>query len=662
MSYINWIEFAKNKTILASFTKPENSIAWMDCVTGTEFYISRSDYDRYYKIIIDKISDYNPDEIIEYMDEKGIQNSFPYLMHDTVPFLLRDASRIFVLFSYIYYGDIFDKSTLRKDAYEVFFSNKKDKFPKSWESLQKFSVNKAIANSDANIKILKGGSYKIKKYYLENNDLKDMRGASYILKIIGEKMVPDLIRKKYIEETIIYAGGGNFFAVLPSNAGANLPYMLEQIYHDYALCVENAFVMVDFTLNQLLDDYKNVMGKVEMKLDERKKIKLYNTTCPETPFWDDGVIALGDETIKIDAKKIMTDSSCKFCGVRKARYKMLYGEGEEICGSCLHKHLVGREEKHGYIEEFRKFAGTKVDDEPQTLEDLKDANGYTSVLYGDGNNMGAIVQNIKNLAEMMYFSRKVKIASKAALYSALKEADIGTKFEIIAIGGDDIFVIVPGNSAVDISIRLIELFNESFKNQSVSENEDKYSSTMSVGLCIAKYNTPVRLMLHHAEEVLGNAKKISRANSLKKVDNGSMDFIVLDTVEENIRHTRNDSKKECHITMLPYSLNMAKDMVSIVKDMKQDNCVKKTSLYRMRRAVEKMDLFESMLFYDYTQAKNKKILDKVFKSHCMAGLNWLNGYYRFEKGDKPYSPWRDILDLWDFCGGDRYGENNREKI
>lgn len=661
MKYINWSEFVINKKISASNTIPENSTVWKDTVTGTVFYILKADYDRYYRIIAENISRMSADEIVKYMDGEGMQNSFPYIINNHASLLLRDASRIFVLLSYIYYGDGGNKHKLRKDAYDAFFSMQYDKFSKSWEGLNAISDQHSL-KYDSNIKILKGGSYKIKRYYLENNDLKDMRGASYLLKMLGEKLIPDMIRDKYIEECIIYAGGGNLLAVLPDYSDPNLPYMLERMYHNYTLSAQNAFIMVDSTLKSLFFDYKKVMRDVEQELEERKRIKIYNSTCPESPFLDDGNILLGDEIIKIDAEKITKSQSCKLCRSRTASYKMLYGDREEVCGSCLHKHLVGRKEKHGYFEEFRVFAGISNDDEPQTMEDIKDKNGYAAAIYGDGNNFGAIVQNVGNLAQMMYFSRKVRSASKDALYLALKEADIGTRFEIVAIGGDDIFTIVPGEYAIDISIRLIELFNDSFKNYSAAENENMYGATLSVGVCIGKYNTPIRLMLEHAEELLTSAKEISRVNSIKNTDDGSMDFIILDSVKEDIKSMRNDKDREYHNTLLPYTLQTAKDMTGIVRKLKQNSRVKKVNLYNMLQAVEKLDLFESMLFYDYNQARHKGIMDDIFKSYNMKGLKWFNGYYKSSENSKPYSPWKDILDLWDFCGGGKYEEHNSEEI
>ena len=56
---------------------------------------------------------------------------------------------------------------------------------------------KIIGASDSSSKIvlLKGGSYKIKQYYLEDNVPRDIRGASMNLAYVEEKVIPNYIEK-----------------------------------------------------------------------------------------------------------------------------------------------------------------------------------------------------------------------------------------------------------------------------------------------------------------------------------------------------------------------------------------------------------------------------------------------------------------------------------
>jgi hypothetical protein len=63
----------------------------------------------------------------------------------------------------------------------------------------------------------------------------------------------------------------------------------------------------------------------------------------------------------------------------------------------------------------------------------------------------------------MYFSRTAKIASEEALAEALENSSINGKYEIIAVGGDDIFIITTGKGSIDFTVKLIKAFNENSK-------------------------------------------------------------------------------------------------------------------------------------------------------------------------------------------------------
>ena len=58
---------------------------------------------------------------------------------------------------------------------------------------------KIIGASDSSSKIvlLKGGSYKIKQYYLEDNVPRDIRGASMNLAYVEEKVIPNYIENHF---------------------------------------------------------------------------------------------------------------------------------------------------------------------------------------------------------------------------------------------------------------------------------------------------------------------------------------------------------------------------------------------------------------------------------------------------------------------------------
>jgi len=64
--------------------------------------------------------------------------------------------------------------------------------------------------------------------------------------------------------------------------------------------------------------------------------------------------------------------------------------------------------------------------------------------------------------------------TKRCVYQSINEVmGNDAMFEAIALGGDDIFIIVPGNRSLEITNKIIEKFDGAFENK----------MTMSAGNC-----------------------------------------------------------------------------------------------------------------------------------------------------------------------------------
>jgi CRISPR-associated protein Cmr2 len=121
------------------------------------------------------------------------------------------------------------------------------------------------------------------------------------------------------------------------------------------------------------------------------------------------------------------------------------------------------------------------------------SNGFVAYIYADGNNMGGYIQQqIKTPEEYHEFSNDIFEATKDAVYYALaehltprqlnnlsesKEQEINNQsddwihpFEIIAIGGDDVLIIVPADKALEIGHTIGVKFEELL----LAKNPDKY--------------------------------------------------------------------------------------------------------------------------------------------------------------------------------------------
>ncbi|ADL70083.1 haloacid dehalogenase [Thermoanaerobacterium thermosaccharolyticum] len=656
-----YIDFADEKVRYEKL--PGGYISWVDIVTGTNYCMKMDDYEKKFKKIVDDISIMGSDEIYEYL--KNDVDEIPYIRpykdkKDVKAPSLKDAATLAVCFAYA----MDNSNDVRLEMYHHFFEIEKS---------QSESINTALKMVDmlalggkfedsirnADIKIIKGGVYKTKKYIVENNDIKCLRGSSYLLDNINRVRIPDYFKRRFIPESIIYCGGGNVFAVVPDN-DIDIDYDLERLYEDVTITAQSAFISYKTTLKDLLNDYKEVIRDCEEMLEDRKKLKLYLNVDPNCGDINKGIEDKDMVINEIMHKPIESGAKliCKFCNLRDAHYTIQTSEGEKgVCLSCLHKIEAGTHAKSGFHEDFQRmhlkkfgqgqYGGKKV----QGLDEIGafKNNGYMALIYGDGNNFGNIIKNIKNVYEMMYFSRKAESSAFKATLEAIRkgyEAE-GEEipFEVIELGGDDIFIITPAKSSLIMASKLIETFDKEFQNK--SDINKSTNVTMSIGVAISKYSTPIRNMFELANKLLKKAKSYS-----KKMDNkiGTVSFAVLESnMYLELDRDKGSNYDFIHQGILNYTwIDMTK-LINLVLKMKESKKMMKNHIYKLRDAASMMLPLEFKLFYMYDRSRSniediEKGLVEIANGCFEEGLFRLSG----ENGMEYHSPWYDITEIWDY--------------
>jgi CRISPR-associated protein Cmr2 len=703
--YINWNMYVDNDLKITSETPEGDFYKWQDCISGTRFFLKPEDYKTNIDELKNIITDMPIDDIGKFIDNPYIdpkESNKHKLRIRTMPFFIskdraitfREAIRLYVLFAYIWEIEVNnkvpqDKDDFRKKAYVEFFDDSKRNKgaykileeminEKYSESPSKVDTNQAQAVdniSGIRVKLLQGGSYKIKKYYLENNKLKDMRGASVLLDFIESKPVCEYITERYIKECVIYAGGGKVLCILPSGADDEIPFDLENIYYKYTISAQCAFVLSEpLNLSALIkrDTFNQCIKQTENAIDQRMKLKLYNPDVATSTFYKNGTFSMEIDKIKLERKILeCTDNdSCKLCNIKKARY--IINEDMKFCAGCMHKHFVGKEFKRHQYDRFKPIEDKEdKSDSHDILDDIKDNTGYISLIYADGNSFGTIKSKLNCISDLMYFSRTAKIASEEALAEALENSSINGKYEIIAVGGDDIFIITTGKGSIDFTVKLIKAFNEKFKNHTAIESENQYSATLSAGVCIGKSRIPIRILLDEAENQMSSfldsdyesgevsAKKLARANRRRNKDTGSLKFKVLTDQSMHGNLTSGSSRSRIYNTLLPYTLEQADKMLELLRKIKSCK-ISKSSIYYLMNAFENARCYEeAALIYLYQQARNStKFPFKEFVyDEPIPGYMFFSGFFirnehsTLNESTEFYSPWRDIIDLWDFEGG-----------
>jgi CRISPR-associated protein Cmr2 len=674
MRTVDWSSWMVSPESPGDFTDPGDGILWEDPVRGTRFGMSAKAHSEKVKRVMEKVSSVG--DLDSALALSGRTNGEPAPGFDVLPWwdgtrpatasmMFKDAARLFIAFAYLTEGTAHPTDGFRLEAWRAFCRLDTSRYSLAWRALRRVASKASDEDPElarCSVKLLKGGPYKLKRYFLESSNLKEIRGASTLIEWLGENMGPWLAVHDTIPELLMYTGGGNLLAILPASTTDSLALEIESIYLRYTITLRSAYVLVDSNLSEITGtSYTAAMSRLESVLEERKRLKPVPLLQDQSPFqdgtiWREMVLDSDSEGVSLRVEfrdvAIKDGETCTSCRVRRAPYAIRIGSDTVgLCGSCLHKHLVGRSSKtrlHGIL------SGTLEGQDPSadTLEDLavegaeEGAKEYIAVIYADGNNMGGILQRMDTLARLMYFSRT---ASKAAMETCRKTfQSTGTKkIEMVAVGGDDFFMIIPSAKAIPFATGLIQNFNREFANLS---QEGVFSATLSVGLAIGRFRTPIRTLVEEAEDRLRSAKAMIRRMDRNA---GSLDFTVFRGEAAEV----SDTGEETAIgrTLRPLLLPELVCLTETVQELRHQETVK-SAVHKLKYASERMESdVEFQLFYLYQQARSQRRIDGTLRKslerfgQVRAGLVLSSAHRTPSTFPKPRAPWADILDMWDFC-------------
>lgn len=348
---------------------------------------------------------------------------------------------------------------------------------------------------------------------------------------------------------------------------------------------------------------------------------------------------------------------------------------------------------------LREIAGAEAESVPPT-------SGFVGYIYADGNNMGGYIQTIKTPQKYKQFSLDIFKATEISVYKAIAkhlqprqvknpDPDSNTKpgtwihpFEIIAIGGDDVMLIVPADKALAIA----QTIGEEFENYLIStgrynleeSNEESKEShryrpekapksrcrlSTSVGVLITSDDTPIYYAENLTNQLLKSAK--TKAKELNKDYNyhgGTIDFLAMKSVTmltSNVKAFReegltveSEDKPTLKLYGSPYTLYEIGGILETAKALKESG-FPRTQLYQMRSFLEQGKK-TAMLNYRYFRARldeeSQELLFENFeKAWCKSKTN--NGYlapWMFLEGGKNSDKsiyetlWRELVDLYPF--------------
>ena len=364
--------------------------------------------------------------------------------------------------------------------------------------------------------LLYGGGYSIKDYYMESGNPRQMRGASELLnECAGE--VEELLKDDGIKECQIIRSGATLSAKVPLGKGEEFAKKAEEKFRKRCRTASAAFVSETYN-----GCYKNTKKLAEAKYESRKAVKFTNWEFQnaESSDWPipKNCISLSSGGLDADIIK-KAPARCPRCRLRDPRYLYSHdngysrdnGEEQYLCEICARREYFSCKRKY----DLRTKCGEKFNYsyEIDTMSKLVDNEGRVALLYGDVNNLGGL-KSKEEFKDDRKLHGDVNDAVTNAVHTAIKKAmdydkcpanaKIPAKFEIIALGGDDICLLLPG----DVALLTAKMIAEEF-DKTIAEKFDRNESklTISVAACVANDTTAITYMERIVDNALNKVAK-----------------------------------------------------------------------------------------------------------------------------------------------------------
>ncbi|HLC14732.1 MAG TPA: hypothetical protein VJL89_00700 [Thermodesulfovibrionia bacterium] len=491
------------------------------------------------------------------------------------------------------------------------------------------------------------GVSSIKKYVFGTNQLVEIRGASALLDHLNRSKTQEFLEEKLGKKNVIkvFAGGGAAQFILYA-AGEdeidNCLYELETLYHrESAGGLRLITGKAEFTDGNYAEALQIAEAQAQIKREE-------------VPFVPQTLLHMG------------YISECQSCSETASEFYKRKDEAETrlLCKVCYEKTIYGDKAKKGLWADFSLYLQKNGVSEREAYESRpKDFDeigqrcsarqGYTAVVYADGNAMGKIINNIENMNQFRFFSETVDTSIREACHEALfhncKITDGKFPADILLLGGDDLIVCLTAEAALPFAIEVANKFNLKTKESFAAYNEDSFfdnlkgnGMTISLGIAYGKSHTPFSILFQQAEELLSSAKKEGSQ------DNRATDFFLPTYIDFHLSTNFNqievsDCRKKymeleerdgckTKLYMRPYSLEDAEALLKHARTLAKE--LPSTRLYKLGNApllgringtLEFLRLYIRIHNIEKAQTEQKqtKALSDAFKRfECLQKMPW----------------------------------------
>lgn len=476
---------------------------------------------------------------------------------------------------------------------------------------------------------------KIQSYIFATNELKEIRGASYLLSEINEKKTREILQHYPNAEKppILSIGGVTKVIFNDENDADKFLKEMEEIYRQELLSISVT------THKEPIDgDFSAALAKGEKAIRRKKESKQYSYPLNTSPYY----------------------KRCALCGIYPAESKF-YDKDEEkydlLCASCSVKRDKSKQwlDIHTDIKQKFEANGKVVKDFSIQFKQIGDASqkeGYMGFIMADANRMGEKIRKIQNQNELKKFAEEVENINKRCLVDAIWNAFTNTPLKdnvlpvnILILGGDDMMMVTTAETAIEIALEYCDKFQKATKPE----------ISISAAVVMAKVTYPLNSYVALGEELLKMAKKKSREYLEDDKEVGTIDYkVVTAAFSESIKITRykkdryyKKDNNEFFLTFKPYSLEDMRKLIDFGAELKENNFPRNKikSFESILRRGKEASILEFLTMKSRLSKEQKNVMNKF-----LTDFNMIDQMPWRKKDDRYESNLLDLVEIYEILG------------
>lgn len=358
----------------------------------------------------------------------------------------------------------------------------------------------------------------IQRYVVTSNRMWTIRAGSYILDKFNRDIEEMFKYNPGIGGRLIYSSAGSVKAIFNDEGSAEkFGRKIAKILKDETEIASLIWAVEKIENNNI----SHALKEVEKRIQEKRSRKNPTTIINHPLFYD-----------------------CEICKSYPAVSKIKKVEEFFVCSACELKFKRGS----NFLPIYNEIDGSKglFDDFEHLVKD-----DYLALICSDGNRLGEHLIKLSGAKDserlLKGFSENLDRATKDAFKGTVeevfkdffKEDATHFPFMVIVLGGDDMSVAMPARYA----FKFTKTFTHKFVQSTKSFGNGLPEVSISTGIAISKHTFPFSNLYEIAEELLSNAKRLSRWLRQRNGERGEYSTVDFEIITESLSEKISERRK-----------------------------------------------------------------------------------------------------------------------